>query len=375
MGTRTTPVLAITQGDPASIGPELCVRAARRWLEDRNGYTPLFVAEPRSLAAVETATPRSGSGPLQVPWRWIEKKAALELELEAARARGQVPVMNPVLADAAERRPPRFAAPGPDDALGALAAIETATELALEHRVAGVVTNAVHKGVIAEHVDANFRGHTDTLASLCTRASQRELRYGRDYLMAFLGSDLRVALLSTHVPLRQALDDLTEDAVVDALICMRASLSDDARIAVAGLNPHAGEGGLLGSEDARIVAPAVARARQMGIDVRGPESADTLFLRARRGEFDWVLALYHDQGLIAVKTLAFGSTVNWTMGLPILRTSVDHGTAYDLGGWGHADPTGLFAAIDAAVQLSHAGASPQAASPEPRSGVRPGPVR
>lgn len=352
MSAATRPVLAITQGDPSSIGPELCLRAARRWLADDDAYTPLFIAEPRALEAAQAALGRGESSAAAIPWRWIEKDGALELELEAARAQGQVPAMDPVLAEPIRHRPPTFARPGPDDALGALRAIETATELALAHRVTAVVTNAVHKGVIAEHVDASFRGHTDTLAALCERASRRPLRYGKDYLMAFLGDDLRVALLSTHVPLRRALDAVTEDAIVDALICMRVSLPEGARIAVAGLNPHAGEGGLLGSEDDEIVAPAVGRARDMGLDVRGPESADTLFLRARRGEFDWVLALYHDQGLIAVKTLAFGSTVNWTMGLPILRTSVDHGTAYDLREWGHADPTGLFAAVDAAVELA-----------------------
>ena len=347
------PVLAITHGDPCSIGPELCLSAARRWLSNGDEYTPLFIAEPRALAAAETALRAIEPSNPPIPWRWIKKDGAFELEIEAARARGQVPAMDPVLAEPTQRSAPTFGRPGPDDALGALRAIELATELALAHRVAGIVTNAVHKGVIAEHVDENFRGHTDTLAELCERAARRPLRYGRDYLMAFLGDDLQVALLSTHVPLRQALDELSEDAIVDALICMRASLPEGVRIAVAGLNPHAGEGGLLGSEDDDIVAPAVRRAREMGLDVRGPESADTLFLRARRGEFDWILALYHDQGLIAVKTLAFGSTVNWSMGLPILRTSVDHGTAYDLGGWGRADAAGLFAAIDSAVELAN----------------------
>lgn len=345
-----TPTLAITQGDPASIGPELCVRAAQRWLRDGGDYTPLFVVEPRALEVATSALAQQPGD--AVRWRWISKEGPFELEFEAARARGEVPALDPVLAEPIDRRSPVFGQPGPDDARGALAAIETATELALHDRVAGLVTNAVDKAVIAEHVDASFRGHTDTLAGLCEQTTHRSLTYGRDYLMAFLGDDLRVALLSTHLPLRDALERVTEDAVVDALICMRASLPTGARIAVAGLNPHAGEGGLLGTEDDQVVAPAVARARDMGLDVRGPESADTLFLRARRGEFDWVLALYHDQGLIAVKTLAFGSTVNWTMGLPILRTSVDHGTAYDLGGWGRADPAGLFAAIDTAAEMA-----------------------
>ena len=123
------------------------------------------------------------------------------------------------------------------------------------------------------------------------------------------------------------------------------------RIAVAGLNPHAGEGGLLGSEDGEILAPAVERGRQLGIDVWGPEAPDSLFARARGGEFDWVLAIYHDQGLIAVKTAAFGQSVNWTLGLPFVRTSVDHGTAYKLAGRGRADAEPLRNAVRTTLDL------------------------
>jgi 4-hydroxythreonine-4-phosphate dehydrogenase len=123
------------------------------------------------------------------------------------------------------------------------------------------------------------------------------------------------------------------------------------RIALAGLNPHAGEGGLLGREEIEILAPALAEARRLGVDVTGPESPDTVFLRARRGEFDWVLALYHDQGLIAVKTLSFGSATNVTLGLPIMRTSVDHGTAYALAGTGRADAGPMERALATTIEL------------------------
>ncbi len=192
------------------------------------------------------------------------------------------------------------------------------------------MTAPVSKASIARHVRADFRGHTDYLAAACGLE-----RYGRDYLMAFLAPDLQVALLSTHLPLVAALDRVRRDVIVDALACLDRHAGG--RIAVAGLNPHAGEEGLLGSEDGAEVAPAVALAREQRIDAHGPESPDALFSRARRGEFDWVLALYHDQGLIAVKTVAFGSAVNWTLGLPFIRTSVDHGTAFAIAGSGEAD--------------------------------------
>jgi 4-hydroxythreonine-4-phosphate dehydrogenase len=167
--------------------------------------------------------------------------------------------------------------------------------------------------------------------------------------MAFLAPDLQVTLLTVHQPLREALDRVTREAIGDALACLERHAGG--RIAVAGMNPHAGEGGLLGKEDDEIVAPAVAAARQRGIDAHGPESADSLFARARKGEFDWVLALYHDQGLIPVKTAAFGLATNWTLGLPWLRTSVDHGTAFGIAGKGVADEGPMRAVVETTLGL------------------------
>src|SRR5262249_49271849 len=156
-------------------------------------------------------------------------------------------------------------------------------------------------------------------------------------------------LLNVHLPLVDALRGITGEAVAEALACLHAHAGG--RIALAGLNPHAGEGGLLGGEDGAILAPAVARGRERGVDVRGPEGADSLFARAGGGEFDWVLALYHDQGLIAVKTAAFGLATNWTLGLPFLRTSVDHGTAFGIAGRGIADERPLAHVIETTLQL------------------------
>jgi 4-hydroxythreonine-4-phosphate dehydrogenase len=160
---------------------------------------------------------------------------------------------------------------------------------------------------------------------------------------------MQVALLTTHLPLTEAIAAVDQAAIVDALELM--SKHSEGSIAVAGLNPHAGEDGLLGEEDQAIIAPAVATARAHGLDVHGPVSADSLFSRARRGEFDWVLALYHDQGLIAVKTAAFGRTTNWTLGLPILRTSVDHGTAFEIAGQGRADVGPLRSVVETTLRL------------------------
>ncbi|MCB1007699.1 MAG: 4-hydroxythreonine-4-phosphate dehydrogenase PdxA, partial [Acidobacteria bacterium] len=217
-------------------------------------------------------------------------------------------------------------------------------DLALAGAVDAVVTAPVSKASIARHVAPGFVGHTDHLAARCGLE-----RYGRDYLMAFLAPDLQVALATVHEPLGHALERIDPGLLLEALACLDRHAGG--RIAVAGINPHAGEGGLLGDDEASRVAPAVERARAVGIDAHGPESADSLFARARRGEFDWVLALYHDQGLIAVKTAAFGEATNWTVGLPFLRTSVDHGTAFDLAGTGRADPSPLAAVLRTTLGL------------------------
>jgi 4-hydroxythreonine-4-phosphate dehydrogenase len=196
-----------------------------------------------------------------------------------------------------------------------------------------------------------FRGHTDYLAEACGLEG-----YGRDYLMAFLAGDLQVALLTTHIPLGEAVRRVRSPVIADALRCLHGVCGG--RIAVAGLNPHAGEGGLLGHEDEKHIRPAVEEARSAGMDVSGPESPDTLFWRART-EFDWVLALYHDQGLIAVKTAGFGQSTNWTLGLPFLRTSVDHGTAFEIAGRGVADAAPLQTVLSTTVSLLR-GALPRA---------------
>jgi 4-hydroxythreonine-4-phosphate dehydrogenase len=327
------PVLALTQGDPAGIGPEILLKL---FLEGpAPAWQPLLVAERAALEALRPVLPG-------FPWDRLRflPAAPLRADLRNLGEEGEIPVVDPV----GTRRAISFGASGPADAAGAMAALDAGIEL-VDSRVAdALVTAPVSKESIARQHTPGFVGHTDYLAEVCGLE-----RYGRDYLMAFLAPELQVALLSVHVPLRQALEEMDGRSVGEALDCLHRHAGG--RIALAGLNPHAGEGGLLGEEDGAILAPAVAAARERGIDVHGPESADSLFARARKGEFDWVLALYHDQGLIAVKTAAFGLATNWTLGLPFLRTSVDHGTAFPLAGKGMADAKPLAAVVETTLKL------------------------
>jgi 4-hydroxythreonine-4-phosphate dehydrogenase len=327
------PVLALTQGDPAGIGPEILLKLL---LEDPEpaAWQPVLVAERSALEALRPVLPA-------FPWDRLRYVAAPASRAELPDVSdGGIPVIDPV----GTRRALSFGSSGPADAAGAMAALDVGIELVDCGVAAALVTAPVSKESIARQHLPGFVGHTDYLAEVCGLE-----RYGRDYLMAFLAPELQVALLTVHMPMREALDEIREETIAEALDCLHRHAGG--RIALAGLNPHAGEGGLLGEEDGRILAPAVAAGRARGIDVHGPESADSLFARAQRGEFDWVLALYHDQGLIAVKTAAFGLATNWTLGLPFLRTSVDHGTAFGLAGRGLADEGSLRAVVEATLRI------------------------
>jgi 4-hydroxythreonine-4-phosphate dehydrogenase len=333
------PLLAISQGDPAGIGPEIVLKALAA---PPAGSTVrlLVVAERVALEAAAASLPKA---PLErlVYLPSTPTRAAVEaLPPEA------IAVFDPV----GERRRLEFGRSGPADAQGALACLDAALDLALDGEADALVTAPVSKASIARHRLPGFVGHTDYLAERCGLE-----RYGRDYLMVFLAPDLQVALLTVHLPLRRALAELSGEQIIDALVCLDRHAGG--RIAVAGVDPHAGEEGLLGDDDQLVVTPAVAAARALGVDAHGAESADSLFARARRGEFDWVLALYHDQGLIAVKTACFGTATNWTLGLPVLRTSVDHGTAFSIAGRGVAD-AGPLAAVLATTQALAAGRLP-----------------
>ena len=272
-----------------------------------------------------------------------------EIALSAVADRRVTDVCEPVLygprteEDRARFRPGELSA---EAGRAALEAVERAAGDAMAGRLDAIATGPIHKEALALAGSA-WRGHTELLADL-TRSG--------DVAMMFHSPRLCVVLATVHVPLAAVPRLLTEKRVGAVLDLARANLPrfglTRPRLALAGLNPHAGEGGLLGTEDRDVLAPAVAAARRRGIDVAGPLPADTVFRRAVEGRFDAVVACYHDQGLIPVKLAAFGDAVNVTLGLPIIRTSVDHGTAFDIAGRGVADPTSLVKAVVLAARLA-----------------------
>ncbi len=235
--------------------------------------------------------------------------------------------------------------PNPANAATLLAGLRRAAEGCLSGEFAALVTAPLSKRVIADS-GVRFTGHTEFLAEVT----------GGEPVMMLVAGDLRVALASTHLPLREVADYLTPDILRRVLRTLHADLRDrfgieDPEIVVCGLNPHAGEGGLLGREEVEIISPVVAALRDEGLALRGPLPADTAFTPAG-GRKDAVLAMYHDQGLPVLKYAGFGHAVNVTLGLPIVRTSVDHGTAFDIAGMGKADPGSLLAAVELAAQMA-----------------------
>lgn len=231
----------------------------------------------------------------------------------------------------------------PDEAEPAeVSALRLAVAAILEGRASALVTGPIHKARLAARGFA-YRGHTDFLGALC----------GASPIMAFAGGQLRVALVTVHIPLAGVPAAVTRSAVAHAGRTAAIALRDDLGIArphllVCGLNPHAGEEGLLGAEEIEVIGPAAEDLRAEGWQVTGPVSAETAFMEARAGRGDLVLAMYHDQGLAPLKAVDFGRSVNWTLGLPIVRTSVDHGTADALVGRGLADPSSMISAIQLA---------------------------
>jgi 4-hydroxythreonine-4-phosphate dehydrogenase len=286
----TKPKIALTTGDPAGIGPEIVARAA---------------ADPSVRAVCE-------------PVVFAPPAGAAVSAGQVSAAAGRAAYDTIVRAVAAAR-------------IGDVDAIATAPVNKLAFAMAGL----------------EWKGHTDLLAHLC----------GTPHVaMMFHSPRLKVVLLTVHVPLSDVASHITP-ALVDRTIALTVDAMTGfgtarPRLALAGLNPHAGEGGVIGHEDDRVLAPAVARARARGVAIDGPIPGDTVFVRAARGEFDCVIACYHDQGLIPVKLLAFGTAVNVTIGLPIIRTSVDHGTAFDIAGQGIADPGSMIAAVKLAASMA-----------------------
>jgi len=327
--------IALTQGDACGIGPEIIAKLFR--LPPSAGC---FVIGD---VAVQRRAVASTGGGLAVA---VIERAADALEAPP----GCIPVLLPpgLPADL-------MAAPiGQVDArAGAAAArcIEHAVRLARDAEIAAIVTAPIHKEALAA-AGVAFPGHTEMLQALSVEAGA-PLPPVR---MMLANEELRTVLVTIHLSLRRAIDAVTFDAVLQTLrISQQAAARwglPSPRIAVAGLNPHAGEGGLFGDEEIRIIRPAIDAARAEGIDATGPFAPDTVFMRARRGEFDLVVAMTHDHGLIPVKYLGVEQGVNVTLGLPFVRTSPDHGTAFDIAGTGRADASSLLAALQMARRLA-----------------------
>lgn len=323
------PLVGVTIGDPCGIGPEITLKAVAE-TEVRSNCRTVIIADAAELNRQARLLGLN-----------CDYKVVTDSPL-ASPAQDDV-----IIFDTANiSNPPEWGELSADAGRAAVEFIETGAKLCLSGQLDAMTTAPINKEAI-RMAGSPFSGHTDMLASLCGV---------EDVLMCFYAGNLCVILLTVHISLADAIKSVRKDVVLRALSLADRELRRFGRekpsIAVAGLNPHAGENGLFGSEEITEIVPAIEECRsRSNIDARGPFPPDTLFVRAARGDFDAVLACYHDQGLIAVKCLAFGKAVNVTLGLPIIRTSVDHGTAFDIAGRGLADHTSLIEALKLAARL------------------------
>jgi 4-hydroxythreonine-4-phosphate dehydrogenase len=328
-----TPPLALTLGEPAGIGPDITLAAWQR--RGELGLPPFYLlADPDFIAK------RARQLGLKVPLRVTEADAA------AGTFASALPIV--ALAEQVTATPGK-----PDASSGpaAIASIRRAVADVFAGRAHAVVTNPVAKAVLYRTGFAE-PGHTEFLAKLAEEHTGRAVHP----VMMLWSDELAVVPVTIHLPVREVPSRLTTPLIVETGRIVARDLKArfgiaHPRLALAGLNPHAGEEGALGEEDRAIVAPAVEQLRADGIDARGPLPGDTMFHAAARRSYDAALAMYHDQALIPIKTLAFDHAVNVTLGLPFVRTSPDHGTAFDIAGTGRADPSSLVAAIKLAARL------------------------
>jgi len=330
------PLLAVTMGDPVGIGPEVIVKALS--VSDVRARTDIAVYGDEGVLA--RASEETG---IEIP---IVKVASCA----EARRRKDVLSVLPISALDPERF--AWANPSPESDRAQLQYIERAVEDVLAGRADALVTAPISKASIAR-AGAPWPGHTEMLASLCAGGGP----VPRPPVMMLVGERLRTVPLTVHVALRDVPARIDRSLLHHVLRVVSRSLTgffglERPRIAVAGLNPHAGEGGLFGDEEEQLIAPAIEEARHEGLDVSGPYPADTVFARAADGAFDVVVAMYHDQALIPIKVLEFDRAVNVTLGLPIIRTSVDHGTAYDIAGRGVASARSMIAALALARDMA-----------------------
>jgi 4-hydroxythreonine-4-phosphate dehydrogenase len=327
---RDRPLIAVTMGDPAGIGPEILLKALNRE-EIYRVSKPLVLGDVDLLKSVSKKIGPLSFHEIAAPNEVTGRPGVVEV----------IPVSTLNKDSCVPGEPTR------DGGKAMVEYILKAVELTTGGQVSAMVTCPINKGLM--HLAGyTFEGHTELLA---------HLTHSADYVMMLAGEHLRVALVTTHCALRDVAQSLTKDLIVKTVRITSQALEEyfaisRPRVAVAGLNPHAGESGLFGREDIEIVQPAVEEAQKKGFTIEGPLPADTVFYHAYKGRFDAVVALYHDQGLIPLKLLHFTDAVNITLGLPIVRTSVDHGTAYDIAGKGIADPSSLVAAIKMAARIA-----------------------
>lgn len=322
------PRLAITPGEPAGIGPDLVVGLAQH------------PADARLVAVADPDLLRDRAATLDLPLRILP----FEPDRRSRAARPGDLELVPV----GLRGPTRAGVLDAGNAAYVVETLERACDGCLDGAFDALVTGPVHKGIIND-AGLPFTGHTELLARRC----------GADPVMMLVTEGLRVALVTTHLPLSQVSAAITPERLTRVIEILHRDLSHrfglrSPRIRVCGLNPHAGEDGHLGREEIDVIEPVLERLRARGWDLTGPVPADTAFVPERMADSDAVLAMYHDQGLPVLKHLGFGRAVNITLGLPIIRTSVDHGTALTLAGTGRADPGSLKAAVDMAIAMARA---------------------
>jgi 4-hydroxythreonine-4-phosphate dehydrogenase len=317
--------IAVTMGDPAGIGPEIIVKL---WAE--GGMPAAFVIGDAAILrrAIELLGARLELGSISAPAEMDPKPGRMDV-LAASSLPADLP----------------FGRIDPRAGAAAYAYVERAIDLAMAGEIGAIVTAPLNKAAM-KAAGIDYAGHTEILAARSGTA---------EFAMMLANEELRVLLVSIHVSLADAIRLVTREAELRAIrLAHRACRDfgiDRPRIAVAGLNPHAGEDGLFGREDIEVIGPAIEAARREGIEASGPWAGDTIFMRARRGEFDVVVAQHHDQGLIPVKYLGIEQGVNITVGLPFIRTSVDHGTAFDIAGTGRAEHVSLRTALRMAERM------------------------
>jgi 4-phospho-D-threonate 3-dehydrogenase / 4-phospho-D-erythronate 3-dehydrogenase len=329
---RTPPLIAISMGDPAGVGPEVVLKAAR--ILDESEARLLVVGD---RGALEATASQLGAETLRLrEWRPGQR-----------RTRGTIEVLPLGQLNSSD------ANPGHPSVAGAGASYRYIIEgarMAMNGEADGLVTAPINKEWL-NRAGHHFPGHSELLA---------KISHTRRWRMMFAGGELKLALVTVHMGLRQVSDTLTREGVFQTIKLLADHLRSHSgianpRVTVLGFNPHAGEHGLFGDEEARVIEPAIKRAIRLGIDARGPVAPDTAFIRPQgQFGFDGAVAMYHDQGLIALKTLEFDRAVNITLGLPFVRTSPDHGTAYDIAGQGVANPSSMLAAIRYAASAARA---------------------